>query len=170
MNLSMFYFGAALLLALLASLPALAHKEHWNVIREYWTAGPRWIWDLVSCELGAVTVTYYTRGANTTINGSTTVPTAAQASGVQKQSAIVVFGVTGDVQALFTHNFGLDASAPAYIEPEVLYEFLSTALTTFSPLITFDRTNTNVLAINKPSTGDACTLRVTVRRPHSIGQ
>lgn len=117
----------------------------------------------------AVTVTYFTRGGGVTINGSTTPITAQQANQVMKQSAIVVFGVTGDVLALFTHNWGEDGSAPTYVEPEVLYEFLSTALTTFSPLITFDRTNTNVLQINKPSTGDACSLRVTIRRPHSVG-
>lgn len=154
--------GAALG-ALLASVSALASKQL-EAIRGWSPPG------LIPGEVGAVSVTYYTRGSGVTINGSTTAITAAQASQVQKQSAVVVFGVTGDVQALFTHNWGLDASAPAYLEPEVLVEFLSTALTTFRPLLTFDRTNTNVLAINKGSTADACTVRVTVRRPHSTGQ
>jgi hypothetical protein len=164
-------FGAVLLLALLASsLPALVHREHRNLIRESWRHPLRLVLGVLSEELGAVTVTYYVRGGPVTINGSTTPATAQQASQVQKQSAIVVFGVTADVACTFTHNWGLDASAPTYIEPEILYEFLSTALTTFSPLITFDRSNTNAVFINKPATGDACTLRVTLRRPQSIGQ
>jgi hypothetical protein len=118
----------------------------------------------------AVNVTYYVRGVGVAVNGSGTPATQAQAQQVYKQSAIVVFGVTGDIAATFTHNWGLDASAPTFIDPEILYEFLSTALTTFTPLITFDRSNTNAVFINKPSTGDACTLRVTLRRPHSAGQ
>ena len=118
----------------------------------------------------AVSATYYTRGVGVAINGSTTPATATQAQQVYKQSAIVVFGVTADIAVTFTHNWGLDNSAPTFIEPEILYEFLSTALTTFTPLITFDRSNTNAVFINKPATGDACTLRVTLRRPHSMGQ
>jgi hypothetical protein len=103
-----------------------------------------------------------------TINGSTTNPTQTQASQVQKQSAVIVFGVTADAQALFTHNFGLDASAPTYREPEVMIDLIS--VTTYWPLLTLDRTNTNVLAINKPATDGPTTIVVTIRRPHSVGQ
>lgn len=116
----------------------------------------------------AVTVTYFVRGGPVTINGSTTAPTATQASQVQKQAAVIVFGVTADAQALFTHNFGLDASAPTYREPEVLIDLIST--TTYWPLLTLDRTNTNVLAINKPASDAPTTIVVTIRRPHSTGQ
>lgn len=116
----------------------------------------------------AVTVTYFVRGGPVTINGSTTNPTQTQASQVQKQSAVIVFGVTADAQALFTHNFGLDASAPTYREPEVMIDLIS--VTTYFPLLTLDRTNTNVLAINKPATDGPTTIVVTIRRPHSVGQ
>jgi hypothetical protein len=124
--------------------------------------------DLVASELGAVSVTYDIRGGMVSILNSTTGPTAAQASEVQKQSAVIVFGVTADAQALFTHNWGLDASAPGYLEPEILWDPIST--TTYYPLITFDRTNTNVLKVNKPATDAPTTINVTIRRPHTIGQ
>ena len=116
----------------------------------------------------AVSVTYYVRGGGVTINGSTTAPTGQQASQVQKQSAVVVFGVTADVQARFTHNWGLDASAPTYIEPEVLIYQLSD--TTAFPSLTIDLANTNVVTLNKAATNAPVTLMVTLRRPHSVGQ
>jgi hypothetical protein len=117
----------------------------------------------------AVTVTYYARGGNTLINGSTTAPTAAQASQVMKQSAVIVFGVAGDVaNALFTHNWGLDASAPTYGEPEIFMEPLSS--TSSWPMISFWRANTNVLQVMRPTSDTATTIRVTLRLPHSSGQ
>lgn len=162
-------YGAALLLALLIASPALDYinfKPFGDRLRRVRRFS---LWDLVRCETGAVSVTYYIKGGNgVRINGSTTAPTAQQAQQCMKQSAIVVFGVTADAQALFTHNWGLDASAPTYIEPEIMMDPLST--TTYWPLITFDRTNTNVLAINKPATDGPTTIRVIIRRPHSIGQ
>jgi hypothetical protein len=164
-----FYFGAALM-ALLIMLPALVNIKpfgDWAPKRGPWRST---LWDLLTSELGAITTTYYTRGGNTLINGSTTAITSAQASQVQKQVAVIVFGVTGDAQATFTHNWGLDGSAPGYREPEILYDLISTALTTYTPLITFDRTNTNAVLVNKPVTGDACAVVVTLRRPHSVGQ
>jgi len=164
------FTGVALFALLVMVLPALAHKYHWSVIREDWRDPLRMLFGVLTEELGAVTVTYYSRGGVVTQNASTTAITASAASQVMRQSAIVVFGVTGDVQALFTHNWGLDASAPLYGEPEIIWSLISTALTTYCPLITFDRTNTNVLAVNKPSTGDACTIRLCLRRPHSTGQ
>lgn len=116
----------------------------------------------------AVTVTYYIRGGNTLINGSTTAPTAAQASQVLKQSAVIVFGVVADNSALFTHNWGLDASAPTYLEPEVIMEPISS--TTSWPMISFFKANTNVLQVMRPTSDAATTILVTLRRPHSIGQ
>jgi hypothetical protein len=116
----------------------------------------------------AVSVTYYIRGGGVQINGSTTGPTGAQAAQVPKQSAVVVFGVTADVQALFTHNWGLDASAPTYWEPEVV-QVLSLSTNTYQPAFTFDWANTNVLKINKVATDAPTTVVVTIRKPHSTG-
>ena len=116
----------------------------------------------------AVTVTYYVRGAGILINGSTTGPTAVQASQVYKQSATVAFGATADVQALFTHNWGLDLSAPTYLEPEIMY--YQTLDGTYCPSLTFDVTNTNVVKINKLGTNGPATVVVILRRPHSEGQ
>lgn len=116
----------------------------------------------------AVSITYYVRGGPVTINGSTTGPTTQQAQAVMKQSAVVVFGVTADAQALFTHNWGLDVSAPGYFEPEVFMEPISS--TTSWPLVSFNRLNSNVLTVNKPATDGPTTILVTIRRPHSAGQ
>ena len=122
----------------------------------------------------SVTVTYSVRGGGLNpvrILASTTVPTATQAAQVQKQSALIAFGADGDTQALFTHNWGLDASAPAYYEPEVLWKFMALPTTTVAFNFTFDFSNTNVVAINKASVvGSACTILVSLRRPHSVGQ
>ena len=116
----------------------------------------------------AVSVTYYTRGGGVAINGSTTVITTTQAQQVMKQSAVVVFGVTADAQALFTTNWGLDNSAPTFYEPEIMWFPIST--TTYYPLITFDVSNSNVVKINKPATDAPTTIVVVLRRPHSVGQ
>jgi hypothetical protein len=163
-----FYFGAALM-ALLIMLPALVNIKpfgDWDPKRGPWRLT---LWDLLTSELGAITTTYYVRGGATLINGSLTPATAAQASQVTKQAAVIVFGVLGDAQATFTHNWGLDASAPTYREPEILYDLISSALTTYTALLTFDRTNTNCVLVNKTG-GDGVTVVVTLRRPHSIGQ
>ena len=176
------YLGAALLLVLLALLPALdrVHITFGGVTVSVLALifgdirGKRPSWrdmlrEIAFDDLGAVTVTYYIRGANTTINGSTTAPTAAQASGVMKQSAIIVFGIVDDILGLFTHNWGLDASAPTYQEPEILMEPISFGTTSW-PLITFWRANTNVVQVMKRAGDKETTVMVTLRRPHSIGQ
>jgi len=116
----------------------------------------------------AVSLTYYARAGGVTAKAVTTPPTGPQASLLPKQSAVVVFGVTADAQALFTHNWGLDASAGFYQEPLISVEPLST--TTYWPLLTFDRTNTNVVKINKPATDAPTTVLVTLRLPYSLGQ
>lgn len=116
----------------------------------------------------AVSVTYYVRGANVVINGSTTAPTQTQGALTVKQSAVIVWGAVNDTTALFTHNMGLDASAPTFFEPEVLFEPISGG--TSWPLITFWRANTNVLVCGKAAGDAATTGLVTVRRPHSTGQ
>ena len=164
-------YGAVLLLALLASvLPALAHKEHWVVMREAWRAPLRLLLGVLTEELGAVTTGYYVRGGGgVTIMGSPTPATAAQASQVQRQTAVITFGLLGDSAATFTHNWGLDVSAPVYRDPEILWDLVSTGLTTYTPLIAFDRSNTNSVIVTKTG-GDACVVVVTLRRPHSTGQ
>jgi hypothetical protein len=116
----------------------------------------------------AVSVTYYSRGGNVAINGSTTAATAAQANQLMKQAAVIVWGEVDDTTALFTHNWGLDASAPRFFEPEVLFEPIST-LTTSWPLITFWRANTNVLVCGKKAGDLTVTALVTLRKPHSMG-
>ncbi len=159
-------FGAALLLVLLIGLPALDFitRFAWGDRRPKRAPFRSFFRDLLRSEEGAVTVTYYARGGGgITINGSTTSPTTTQGAMLQKVAATVAFGVTADAQALFTHNMGLDASAPGYYEPEVSME--PQLVTTYMPLITFDRLNTNVLKINKPATDGPTTILVTIRRP-----
>ena len=117
----------------------------------------------------AVSVTYYIRGANIAINGSTTAPTQSQGSLLNKQSAVIVWGTVDDTTALFTHNMGLDISAPTFFEPEVLFEPISTGTTSW-PLITFWRANTNVVQVMKKAGDKETTVMVTLRRPHSTGQ
>lgn len=166
----LYTFIGAVLLALLATLlPALAHKEHWNVIRESWRLPMARALNVLTEELGAVTVAYYVRGGVTRINGSATPPTAAQASEVQKQSAIIVFGTADDVLGLFTHNWGLDASAPTYQSPEIEMEPISFATTSW-PLMTFWRGNTNVVQVMRRAGDIPTTVMVTLHRPHSVGQ
>jgi len=169
MNMTTIY-GAALMMALLfaLALPAL-DKINFKPFGD--RRRLRFAWrDFLMDELGAVTVTYSIRGGNgLTINASATPPTAIQAQSCYKQSARIVFGVTADAQALFTHNWGLDASAPGYFEPEAP-QVAPMSTTTYHPLLTFDWTNTNVLAINKPATDAPTTVIVTIRRPHSVGQ
>lgn len=163
------YIGAALVALLVTLLPALAHKHHWNVIRDEWRDPLRLLFGVLAEELGAVTVTYYIRnGSTVAIAGSTTGPTSSQAQQCNKMSAVVVFGVTADAQALFTHNWGLDRSAGFFAEPLMQIEPQST--TTYWPLLTFDRTNTNVFKINKPATDAPTTLLVTLRLPWTPGQ
>lgn len=116
----------------------------------------------------AVSVTYYVRGGGVAINGSTTAPTKTQAQQVVKQSAVVVFGVTADVQARFTHNWGLDISAAGYYEPEIMISQLSDV--TAFPSLTIDWANSNVITVNKAASNAPVTLVVTLRLPHSIGQ
>ncbi len=116
-----------------------------------------------------VTVTYNIRNGNgVVINSSTTAPTASQAQQCLKQSAVVVFGVTADVQARFTHNWGLDISAPGAFEPEVFIQQLSD--TTAFPSLTIDWANTNAITINKAATNAPVTIVVTLRKPGSPGQ
>lgn len=166
-------FGIALmfLVVLLAMLPALWIKGWGEALfrpGKVLRFNPR---------TGAVTLTVFARGGNGMIAtpAANTALTAVQASQCFKQSAVVVFGADTDTQALFTHNWGLDASAPTYYEPEIALEVIGpvpgpTGSTWISSL-TFDRSNTNVVKVNKLNgNGTANTFLVTLRRPHSTGQ
>jgi len=120
----------------------------------------------------AVSVLYSIRGGGYVINAATTPPTAAQAQLVYMQKAFVQFGADTDVQAFFTHNWGLDISAPGFYDPEAFIVAITMGANgTFMPAFTFDFANTNVTKINKLS--QAVTngnYLVTLRRPHSMGQ
>lgn len=172
MELNVFYFGAALLMALLITLPALDKIN----FKPFGDAQPKrgpWrslVRDFLVSELGAVSVTYSIRNGNgVVLLNSTTPPTATQAQQCLKQTAVVVFGVTADVQARFTHNWGLDISAAQFFEPEVLpFQQLSTV--TAFPSLTIDWANTNVITINKVATDAPVTIVVTLRKPGSPGQ
>jgi len=164
-------YGAALLLALLIASPALDFFNlkpfgDWVPKRRPWRAALR---DLAFDDAGVVLVTYYIRGSGVVVNGSLTPPTATQANNVMKQSAICQFGIVDDIQALFTHNWGLDISAGPFFEPEVLVEPISFATTSW-PLLTFWRVSSNVLSVNRRAGDIATTVLVTLRRPHSVGQ
>jgi hypothetical protein len=122
----------------------------------------------------SVSVSYYVRGGGgVTILGSSTPPTAQQAAQVQMQKAVINFA-DADVQALFTHNMGLDASAPGYFDPEAWIEGYGSPAqpaATYMPNFTFDFSNTNVLKINKLNfLGTGGTYLATVRRPWSGSQ
>lgn len=110
----------------------------------------------------AVSVLYYARGGGVTIEGSATGPTAVQAQQCPCIKAQVVFGVTADVQALITHSWGLDASAPGYFDPEIQWYQLSDG--TYAPSLTFDVSNTNVVKVNKLGSNQPITVMVILRK------
>ena len=150
----------ALLLAVFTDLLALAQRAN-NAFKRWTPPG------LIPGMAGAVSVLYSIRAVGVTINASATPPTAAQAQQCQKQSAKIVFGVTADSQALFTHNWGLDISAVTYFEPEIWVNPIST--TTYWPMLSFDWTSaSNVMIINKPASDAPTTIIVTIRRPFSM--
>jgi len=174
MNLIAAYFGAALLAVLALALPALAHKEHWLVMRESWRYPLRILLGVLESELGTVTVTYChpILGAPTT-----TAPTAAQAAQIVELAATVFFADT-DTQATITHNWGAAGKCPNsyqnWLWPQVFFvKALGGASdSSFATNITFGLTNTNSVTMNKVGigTGQGGTYNVYLRVPHSIGQ
>lgn len=110
-------------------------------------------------------------GAPSYLIANTNPPSAQLASTVQKIVAQVNFAAA-DTQQLVTHNWGLATSAPTFFDPQVIAEFGAggvSASGTFLPAFTYDRSNTNVLKVNKVSTavGSDCTVILTLRRPYS---
>lgn len=106
-------------------------------------------------ELAAVNVLYYARsgipGGGVLINGSATNPTAIQASNLPMMKALCVFAADTDVQALITHNWGLDASAVTYFDPEIFLMGGANlgANSSLAPNFSMDFSNTNVVKVNK---------------------
>ena len=128
----------------------------------------------------AVGTQYYARsgvpGGLVLINGSVTPPTAIQASQIPRLTAKVVMNLA-DTQATITHNWGLDASAPTYFDPEIWFNTENgsgTAAGTWVIQLSFDLTNTNVVLVNKlagaAGVGSAGTFIVTLRRPYAPNQ
>lgn len=112
-------------------------------------------------------------GAPSVLINSTTPPTAQQASTTQKIVAQINFA-QADTFVLVTHNWGLGASAVNFLDPEIFFEAVSplSAAGTFVPNVTYDRTNTNVLRVNKVQSGGGTdfTANLTLRRPWSASQ
>jgi hypothetical protein len=154
----------AALLAVLVQLSARA-AETLKDLRNWTPPG------LIPGEAGVVVVTYChpKLGAPTT-----TAPTANQAQEMPELAAQVFFADAADVLAVIVHNWGLPASFPTWLWPQV---FVAKSLggasdTSFATNFTFGLTNTNSVAMNKLSVGvgSGGTYNVYLRRPHSIGQ
>ena len=92
---------------------------------------------------------------------------SVQASQCPSIKAVVTLPSSGvPSQAFITHNWGLDASAPGYFDPQA--EFYQLVDYSFCPSLTFDFSNTNVVAVHKapnimPTTVPVMVL-VTLRR------
>lgn len=143
---SSFLIGPVLALALLAWLPYVG-----GLLRRAWWR------DLVASELGAVIPTlYFARsgipGGLVLLNGSSTPPTAIQASQIPVLKVQMVM-TDGVIQGTITHNWGLDKSSPTYFDPEIWYVMQNSTDgapgATWLPVLTFDLTNTNVVLVNK---------------------
>lgn len=148
----LFTFIGAVLLALLAlSLPALAHKQHWNVIREDWRDPLARLFGVLHEELG-VSIVYTWPGSGSGGAGGATPPTHAQANLVPVQTA-QVFMADADTEAIIVHNRGLQSSFPGWLYPIIV---LTKALgastdTSFATQFTFGKANTNQVYMTKPA-------------------
>jgi hypothetical protein len=142
-------FGVGLVALLVMLLPALAHKQHWNVVQEDWKYPLRIIFGVLQSELGS-SILYTTPP----FTPSATALTAAQAKGTYSQIAQITFA-DGDTSQIFTHNWGLPASFPTWTLPQIQYYWLSQTAspTSFASQLTFGITNTNSVQVNKTSVG-----------------
>lgn len=170
MELLFAYFGAALVAVLALALPALAHTQHWRVIREDWRYPLRLVLGILSEELGVVVVTYCHPIIGTP---TTTAPTAAQARQMTELAAQVFFADT-DTQAVITHNAGLPISFPTWLWPQVFFNksLGGASDSSFATNFTFGLTNTNSVTMNKIGigTGQGGTYNVYLRFPWSASQ
>jgi len=183
-------FGVGLLLALLAlALPALAHSQHWRLMREDWRHPLRLVFGILTEELGSSIVynSNITYPPGTTVAAfvaGATAPTAAQvqASQVPTQNA-QIFWADGDGAVTVTHNWGaagllgatnaLMLAAAAFIQVNMV-KVLGGAVATesFATNFTYGITgNTNSITITKNGiqTGSGGTYQLTIRLPHSTG-
>lgn len=163
------YLTAALVALVVMLLPAVAHQQHRNLIREKWRVPLLAFFRGLLIEEWGYTVTYCWPGGAT--GPTTTNPTATQASQVNLQTAIVSMGDT-ETFALFTHNWGLPASFPTFLFPLIFYRQsdLGIGVQTFAAALTFNIvSSTNVITINKISSiGSGGSFIVTLMRPVSL--
>ncbi len=162
-----FMLGAALLLVLLMASPALD-----VVTRFMWGSYQRKRWrkallNFWPSEAGYTTVYCWPGGAS---GQSTTAPTAAQASAVTLQTALVAIG-DAETFAQFTHNWGLPASFPSFLFPLIFYRQsdIGVGPSTQLAALTFAIANTNVVTVLKVAgLGNGGSFIVTLMRPHSL--
>jgi len=172
----------ALALFLLAAAHGLFLTRHYFRRRlDVRTLLRRAFWRNLWCsELGAAVVAtnYYARsglpGGTVLINGSATPPTAIQAQSISVLKVLMVMPAA-IVQGTITHNWGLDKSSPTYYDPEIFYEvnLLSDAGSgSYVPLLSFDRTNTNYVLVNRlagvGAFANAVTFLITLRNNAAI--
>ena len=161
------FIGAALMALLVMLLPALAHKQHWNVIREDWRRPLRQLLGALNEEFGYSVIYCWPGGAS---GPTATNPTAAAASQVNMQQALVALG-DAETFALFTHNWGLPASFPTFLFPVVMYRQsdIGTGPSTQLGNLTFILSNTNGVGIQKVAgVGSGGSFIVTLLRPTSL--
>ncbi len=168
MNLLITY-GAVLLLGLLAlALPALAHTQHWTVMRADWRDPRRLIFGFWREEWGTAVITYCWPGGPT--GRTITAPTPSAAAGVTEMTVIVSMA-DADTSAVVVHNWGLPASFPSFLFPLVTYtqDTIGVGPSTDLATLTFDLTNTNQVTITKVNAlGSGGSFRVFLSRPHSL--
>lgn len=139
-------------------------REFFHAWRMGWVGIFRQLW---LTDFGVVVVTYTSPFSG---QGGIVAPTANQASALPAQTAQVFFADT-DTQAVITHNWGLPASFPSYLFPEVFFvkSLGGGSDSSFNTGFTFGLTNTNSITMNKLSvgTGSGGTYNVYMRRPNS---
>jgi hypothetical protein len=165
------YLGAALMALLVMLLPALAHKQHWNVIREDWRHPLRIVFGVLHEELGVAVVTYISKFGNT---GTTTPPTAAEANFLVTQVAQVFLADT-DTEAIMVHNWGgaLGPSFASFGFPIVIMnKILGAGAAPNGPSVatnfTFGLGNSNQVYIEKAVGAAGGTFLVYLMLPHSL--
>jgi hypothetical protein len=92
-------------------------------------------------------------------------PTAAQVAKLSMVVAEVQFG-SSETAASITHNFGLSGTQAGFDWPTIIPELKTVNGATLPPVISFARTNTNLVTINKVAVVNSdCTVVVTILRP-----